>query len=333
MLRIPYEEMLSQFKRVLLSRGLDDERADLCAAFFAQASLDGVYTHGLNRFPKFIEYIDIGIVDAAARAEAYESYGVLERWDGHHGIGNLNAHAAMSRAVKLAKSSSIGCVALRNNNHWMRPGAYGLLAADHDCIGICWTNTLPNMPPWGGTEAKIGNNPLVIAIPKEGGHVLLDIAMSLYSYGRLESYMRQDRELPYHGGFDSAGNLTKDAGAIFSSAQPLPIGYWKGSGLSIMLDLIAAVLSGGNTTRDIGEMKNETDCSQFFLAINLSAFPDRARIEESIQATAQDLAATARRDPGESVRHPGAGMMKIRDENAHLGIPVVEEIWSAVLAL
>ena len=333
MIRISYEEMLAQFERVLLSRGLESSRAKLCAKLFASTSLDGVYTHGLNRFPKFIEYIDGGIVDAKAQAKVYESYGPLERWDGHGGVGNLNAYAAMSRAVELAKSGSIGCVAMRNNNHWMRPGAYGLLAADNDCVGICWTNTLPNMPPWGGSVAKIGNNPLVIALPKKEGHVLLDIAMSLFSYGKMETTVLQGRELPFEGGFDEYGNLTKNPKAILTSMQPLPIGYWKGSGLSIMLDLLAAALSGGNTTRDIGEMDTETNCSQFFLAIDLSKFPDRQQIEDSIQASVADLASTEPKDAGSPVRHPGAGMLRVREENLRDGIPVIESLWEKVLSL
>jgi 3-dehydro-L-gulonate 2-dehydrogenase len=333
MLRVKYEEMLGQFKRVLLSRGLDEERAQLCATLFAQTSLDGVYTHGLNRFPKFIDAIDTGIVNVNGQAEAFERHGVLERWDGKCGIGNLNAHAAMARAIELAKEGAIGCVAMRNNNHWMRPGAYGLLAADSDCIGICWTNTLPNMPAWGGKDPKIGNNPMVISIPKKGGHVLLDIAMSLFSYGKMETSILQGKQLPYEGGFDEDGNLTKDPKAIMKSRQPLPIGYWKGSGLSIMLDLLAAALSGGNTTRDIGFLPHETACSQFFLAIDLSKFPDRDKIEESVQATAEDIASSIPLDPDSPARYPGAGVLRVREENTRLGIPVIESVWEKVLAL
>jgi len=248
MIRIQYEDMYREFLRVLLSRGLAPERAELCAKLFANTSLDGVYTHGLNRFPKFIDMLDKGVVKADAQAQMEQGFGCLERWNGNAGIGNLNARKSMSRAVELAKTYTIGCVALRNTNHWMRPGAYGLLAADSGCIGVCWTNTLPNMPPWGGTQPKIGNNPLVIAIPREGGHVLLDVAMSLFSYGRMETLALQGKQLPFDGGFDGDGNLTRDPKAILKSQQSLPIGFWKGAGLSIVLDLIAAALSGGNTT-------------------------------------------------------------------------------------
>jgi 3-dehydro-L-gulonate 2-dehydrogenase len=84
----------------------------------------------------------------------------------------------------------------------MRGGTYGWQAAEAGVIGICWTNTMPNLPPWGGGEPCLGNNPLVIAVPRKGGHVVLDMAMSQFSYGALESYRSRGEMLPVDGGFD-----------------------------------------------------------------------------------------------------------------------------------
>src|SRR6185369_8244775 len=118
-------------------------------------------------------------------------------------------------------------------------------------IGICWTNTLPNLPPWGSSEPRLGNNPLVIAVPRPAGHVVLDMAMSQFSYGALAAYRARGEMLPVEGGFDTEGRLTRDPATIEASQRPLPIGYWKGSGLSLMLDLIATMLSGGLATHQI----------------------------------------------------------------------------------
>ena len=181
MTRIPYEEMKAEFVRVLGKYGITGERAELSATLYADASRDGIYTHGLNRFPKFIKSIENGSVDVTAEAERVESLGMLERWDGRRGPGNLNAHKCMKRAIELAHQNTIGVVALRNTNHWMRPGNYGLMAVEEGCIGILWTNTVPNMPPWGGRDARLGNNPVVFAVPNGDEPVLLDVAMSMFS--------------------------------------------------------------------------------------------------------------------------------------------------------
>jgi len=154
MKRVPYADMLSQFTRVLLNCGFRQDRADLCARLFADASRDGVYTHGLNRFPGFIAFVREGIVDLHAEPKRSETLGLVERWDGQSGPGNLNAWSSMDRAIDLAHRNGMGCVALRNTNHWMRAGNYGWQAADAGCIGICWTNTVALVPPWGGSTPR-----------------------------------------------------------------------------------------------------------------------------------------------------------------------------------
>src|SRR5258705_6700051 len=145
----------------------------------------------------------------------------------------------------------------------MRGGSFGWQAADAGVVGICWTNTMPNMPPWGAMEPRLGNNPLVIAVPRTTGHVVLDMAMSQFSYGTLESYRMGGELLPVLGGFDLEGELSRDAGAIEASGRSLPIGYWKGSGLALMLDSLAALLSGGDATHQITpDSYKETGLSQ-----------------------------------------------------------------------
>lgn len=331
MTRVSYDEMYSNFIRVLVKMGYTQDRAELSAKLFADASRDGVYTHGLNRFVKFIASIKNGCVDINAVPTKVQQIGAIERWDGNRGPGNLNAYFCMDRAIEIAQTFGIGCVALKNTNHWMRPGAYGLQAADKGCIGICWTNTVPNMPPWGAKEAKLGNNPIVMAVPKEGGHILLDMAVSMFSYGKLESYARRDEMLPVEGGFDKMGNATKNAKDILETKQTLPIGYWKGSGFSLLLDLIAMVLAGGNSSYEVGKLKYETDLSQTFIAVDLTKFSDQDFIARAVKGTIDDLHSAEPVKEGGKAYYPGERMMMTRNENIEKGIPVEDGIWQQVL--
>lgn len=330
-MRVSYNEMKKEFERVLIKYGITGNDAVLSAKLFADASLKGVYTHGLNRFPKFIASIKNGSVDITKRAILVESFGSLERWDGQQGPGNLNAWMCTERAIELAKKQVVGVVALKNTNHWMCPGNYGHLACEHDCISMMWTNTIPNMPAWGSYEAKLGNNPFVVSIPAKGGDVILDIAMSMFSYGKLEKYKREGVMCPVDGGFDRDGNITRDPAKILETHQVLPIGFWKGSGLSLVLDLLAAVLSGGLTTREVGLQPTETLISQCFIAIDLSAFPDRAELEKKIEATLKDVIDSKPLKDEMRVHYPGQGMKRTREENLEMGILVDEQIWKWVL--
>ncbi|HMD33159.1 MAG TPA: 3-dehydro-L-gulonate 2-dehydrogenase [Candidatus Acidoferrales bacterium] len=330
--RVSYTELFEALRGALVKLGFEAARAELCARLFAETTCDGVYSHGVNRFPRFVRTIKSGKVKIGATPALTASRGALERWDGRRGPGNLNAHAAMARAMELARAHGLGCVALANTNHWMRGGSYGWQAADAGMIGMCWTNTLPNLPPWGASEPLLGNNPLVIAVPRAAGHVVLDMAMSQFSYGALESYAKRGEQLPVPGGFDEQGHLTRDAAAIEKTQRTLPIGYWKGSGLALVLDLVAGLLSGGQFTHTIErDPEKESGLSQVFLAFDAGsagAASVASRVDEVIEQIASRT-----EEKGEQVRYPGQQVLATRRENLEKGIPVAEPVWEQVRAL
>jgi 3-dehydro-L-gulonate 2-dehydrogenase len=317
-LRVSFDELRDTIHRGLRTTGLDEERARLCAQLIAESTCDGVPSHGLNLFPRLIAMIRSGVVDVHARAGRVSAHGAIERWDGRRGVGALNAHEAMGAAIALSRSHGIGCVALANTNHWMRGGTYGWQAAEAGCVGLCWTNTLPNLPPWGAEEPRIGNNPLAIAVPRPGGHVVLDMALSQFSYGALASYRKRGELLPVDGGFDAEGRLTRDPWAIETSKRPLPIGSWKGSGLSMLLDMMAALLSGGRATHEIpADPERETGLSQVFIAVDAASLATRDEASRMIDAI---VASTG-------VRYPGQRSVETRRVNLLEGIPVDMDAW------
>jgi len=333
MLRVPYDELSETFQRILLKLQFERNRAQLCARLFADASRDGVASHGLNRFPQFVRMIQKGLIVVGAEPALVASLGALERWDGNSGPGNLNAHACMDRAIALSRKHGLGCVALANTNHWMRGGNYGWQAADAGVIGVCWTNTLPNLPPWGASDPRVGNNPLIIAVPRPQGHVVLDMAMSQFSYGALASYRLRGEQLLVEGGFDSAGRLTKDPAAIEATRRPLPIGYWKGSGLALLLDMLAGLLSGGLFTHQIApDPERETKLSQVFIAFDISS---RSPADDSARLVDEIIDHFHSPPPplGPKVRYPGENVLQTRKENLASGVPVEPSIWREVQEL
>jgi 3-dehydro-L-gulonate 2-dehydrogenase len=317
-MRVSYQQLHDTLFRALAKTGLAPDRAALSARLVADASRDGVPSHGLNLFPRLITMIRAGVVDVHASPVCTARHGAIERWDGRRGPGNLNAYDAMAGAAALARTYGIGCVALANTNHWMRGGTYGWQVADAGFAGICWTNTMPNLPPWGADTPRIGNNPLVIAVPRPEGHVVLDMAMSQFSYGALASYRLRGEPLPVPGGFDRDGALTRDAAAIEASRRPLPIGFWKGSGLALMLDLVAALLAGGRATHQIPTTpEQETGLSQVFLAFDVPSIAGRDQATRIVDAILADL----------RVRYPGERAFDTRRQYLDEGIPVEPSAW------
>jgi 3-dehydro-L-gulonate 2-dehydrogenase len=332
-IRLRYDELHAALRQALARAGMEPDRAERCARMFADATLDGVATHGINRFPRFMAMVESGLVDVNARPRRVGSHGAIERWDGNGGPGNLNAAESMAAAIDLSRRHGIGCVALANTNHWMRGGAYGWQAAEAGAIAICWTNTLPNMPPWGSALPRVGNNPLVVAVPRPPAHVVLDMAMSQFSVGALGAYRARGEALPVSGGFDERGELTRDAAAIEATKRLLPIGCWKGSGLALMLDLVAAMLSRGRATHEVApNPEAETALSQVFLAFS----PEVAGGSVAIAALAEDvLQHFAGRDVDSAavaVRYPGERAFETRQRNLREGIPVDAEVWERILS-
>lgn len=333
-MRIPFHQLQQELERVLVKTGFAPERAQRCAQLFAETSRDGVYSHGLNRFPRFINYIRQGYINVQAEPILIGKNGVLEQWNGCQGPGNLNAEAAMQQAIKLAGEQGIGAVALRNTNHWMRGGTYGWQAADANCLALCFTNTMPNMPPWGGTTPKLGNNPFILAVPRpDGRHVVLDTAMSQFSYGKMQMQAEADKPLPVPGGYDMAGNLTQDAALILESGRPLPIGFWKGSGLSLLLDLFAGLLSGGRTTADIASLPDEYGVSQVFICFDINGLYGNNFADNLVEQVIAYTKSSAPTQPENAVLYPGENTWHTRQENIQLGIPVDKKIWQEVLAM
>jgi 3-dehydro-L-gulonate 2-dehydrogenase len=142
--------------------------------------------------------------------------------------------------------------------------------------------------------------------------------MSQFSYGALARYRARGERLPVAGGFDRDGRLTDDPAAIEASRRPLPIGFWKGSGLSSVLDVIAAALAGGRATHEIGiDPEQETGLSQVFIAIDPASLEGVAvdRIAEEVVASVQ-------------ARYPGERALAARREHLQNGIDVDEEAWT-----
>ena len=334
-MRVPFEQVKETIKKAFLNVGLTEEQAEECAKIHTQSSCDGVYSHGLNRVPRFCDYVKKGWVDTKSTPQLVKARGAAEHYDGGLGIGILNAEFCMKRAVALAKEHGIGMVALRNTTHWMRGGTYAWQAASEGFMGMCWINTESCMPLWGSVEPSVGNNPFCIGIPHKDGNIVLDMAMSQYAYGKLQVMRLAGKQLPYPGGFDKDGNLTSDPGAIEESMRILPTGYWKGSSMALVLDMAAAMLSGG---RSGDQMDDEgrgscTGCSQIFIAFDPYLFSSEKEVEEMLTRRIDRVHHAKPQREGDTVSYPGERTAATRAEHLANGVEVDESVWNEVCAL
>lgn len=333
--RIPFDRLQDTITAAFTRAGMSEDKARACATIHAESSCDGVYSHGLNRVPRFVEYLEKGWVKADAEPILVRSMGAIEVYDGQRGPGILNALTATDRALEVAAEHGLAVIALRNTTHWMRGGAYGWRAAEQGKILLAWTNTESCMPAWGASNTRLGNNPLVMAVPREEGPVVLDMAMSQYSYGKLQVTRLNGAQLPYPGGFDNEGILTTDPGAIEASRRILSTGFWKGSGLTILLDILAAALSEGAATHDIDKIDEGscTGCSQIFIAFDPERLGSAEHLQQVVDGMAEYVNGSTPAEAGRRVTYPGQNTMRTRQDHLKNGVIVDDDIWNEVLAL
>ena len=294
---------------------------------------EGIYSHGVYRFPRFVEYIQKKFIKAEAEPELIHSTGALEQWEGHLGPGPLNALFCVERAMLLAKKNGIGCVSVANTNHWMRGGTYGWNAAKKGFAFIGWTNTEANMPAWGARDSRLGNNPLVFAIPFGEEAIVLDFAMTQFSYGKMEAVQLENKKLPFPGGFNSEGKLSDRPEEILATKRALPIGNWKGAGLSLLLDIFASILASGQSTYQISRQYAEYAVSQVFIAIHLESLINFPSIELTLNDIIFDFKHSVPDENESEIRYPGERILQTRKDNLQNGIPVDETKWQQILKL
>ncbi|MDY3762843.1 MAG: 3-dehydro-L-gulonate 2-dehydrogenase [Candidatus Ventricola sp.] len=332
MIYVQYEEAVKRMARGL-ERFLNAQDAKRFAEIFAGNSLDGVYSHGMNRYPRYLSDMESGLCDAkVTQAERVSGLGGLEVWDAHFGVGPLIAQQMAERAIELARTHGIACVALRNNSHWLRAGRYGLMMADAGMMGLCMTNTCMNLVAYGAKEPSTGNNPITIAIPRRAGSLVMDMAVSQYAFGKLEIMAQEGGMLDTPCGYDTDGNLTNDPQKIVESGLMTPMALWKGSALSIMIDLMVSMLSLGRTSLTIGTPADgEKGMSQMFVCMNPAAVIDMDKAEAQMEKTIAFLNSLEPKDGVHGVHAPGENLEKTRARNRERGIPVTEDTWQKIV--
>lgn len=336
-MRLSFDQLYQEIRRVFIKYGMSEEKAAVCARIHTETTYDGVYSHGTGRVARFADYLQKGWVDPEAEPTLEKDLGALQIYNGNMGPGILNALFAADRGMELAGRHGISMIGLKNTTHWMRGGSYGIYAAKKGYIAILWTNTESVMPPWGAKECRLGNNPFVMAVPGlHGGEpVVMDMAVSQYAYGKLAMTRLAGKKLPFPGGFDRDGNLTDDPGAIEESRRILPMGYWKGSSLSFMLDVLGAMLTDGMGAADLDQVGKGScgGASQVMIFVDPSKIASRERREEILEKALAHLKSAVLDEHSQGVLAPGEDFARFRADHDANGIFVEDAVWEEIVGL
>src|SRR4051794_24717724 len=274
-LKIPAAAILSFVADALGQLGLSAADAGKVAELMTEADITGADAHGVFRLPQYVKRLRGGGFNARPDIKVTRTAPATALVDGDNGMGHLVMARAAETAIEIARESGIGWVGARRSNHAGAAGVYAALTLPHGMIGIYSVVASANhMAAWGGAETLLGTNPLAVAVPAgEEAPVVLDIATTVVSYGTVKNYRLQGKSM-------SEGWMvsTKDGGPITDpnlSAEGilLPIGGYKGSGLAIILGLLAGPLNGAVFGRDVIDFNaddaSECNTGHFIIALDV----------------------------------------------------------------
>jgi L-2-hydroxycarboxylate dehydrogenase (NAD+) len=262
---------------IFQSCGMSSRDAALLTETLVVADLRGCHSHGVLRVPEYVRKLKEGGVNPAGAPRVIKDSAAALVVDSGNSMGQIGATFAMRQAIERARTTNLAAAAVRGSNHCGAMAFYAMMALSGDMIGIATTHSLPTMAPWGGVEKILGINPLSVAIPAgEEPPVVLDIAFSASSHGKIRVYHQKGLAIPRGWAFDGHGHPTTNT-AVALEGLLQPIGGYKGTGLALVMGLLSAVLSGAGYGTETGNMiegpKSGLD-GHLFLALNVAAFED-----------------------------------------------------------
>src|SRR5450755_5021236 len=270
-------EAAEAFGRCLLvAHGLSEEDAATMTGCLVRADLRGIDTHGLQFLPQYLDRLRRGLVNPKPDLVVERVTPVVGSLDGQNGYGFVVATKAMAAAMDMAREFGVGVVSARNSTHFGMAACYTLQAIEAGFIAFVFTNASRAMPPWGGREAFLGTSPFAAAAPS-GNELPFDLDMSpaVAARGKIRRAARRNEPIPLGYALDAQGQATTDPNAALDGVV-LPIGDFKGSGISMLMDIFGGVISGAAFAGEIGDQYKAFDRPQnvghFFLAMKPDLF-------------------------------------------------------------
>ena len=245
--------------------------------------------------------------------------------DGASGFGYVAARRAMSRAADMAKSSGIAMVGVRHSNHFGIAGYHAMTAAEQGLIGWAFTNAKAEMAPWGSAQPVLGTNPWGIAIPRGGEHaIVLDMALTMSGKGMMRWYELENRPMPDNWALTPQGEVTTDPAAARDGPM-LPIGEYKGYGLSLVTDVLAGVMTGALFGLDVFQDDQNYDVGHMMVAIDPAALLPEDEYQRRLDELVAQVKGAPPIDPARPIVLPGEVEFARMAERQRDGIPVAAE--------
>src|SRR5271155_5652069 len=325
--RVPASQLAAFIARGFVAAGLPETDAERLAGLMVEAGLRGSDTHGVIRLPLYVRRIRAGGINPRPNIRLVSDRPSAALVDGDNGMGHLVMRRAAEVAIEKAKATGIGWVGARMSNHAGPAALYVTMPLRHDMIGLYFAVGSSNhLPPWGGSESLLGTNPMAVAVPAlEEAPIVLDMAPTAAAYGKVRLKAQRGEQMPVGWMIDRDGKPLTDPKRA-DEGHLLPIGDYKGSGLSLVIGLLAGALNRAAIGREVIDFVKETgkvtNTGQAIAAIAIESFLPPTEFKRTVDGLIRDIRNSPRLPGVERIWLPGEqSHAKLIDRRAH-GVPM-----------
>lgn len=326
-LQIPGDEVCRFVHDAFLEAGVEDEVASITADGLIFSSLRGVDSHGIRLLPHYLDELEAGRINPDPSFEFEQTASCVGVFDADDTYGLAAGKQAMQRAISLAEDAGAGHVAVKNSSHNGAMAYFGIEAAKEDMIGFATTHTSSNTRPPNGTRPFFGSNPICITAPmRDEEPFCFDAATSAITFNEVRKHRDSGEELPPAVAADESGKQTVNPE---EAVQLLPLGGYKGFGLSMTVDIMNGLLSGMPVGRNVSLMYDDSlseprNLGHFYSAISIEAFVDPEEFKSRLKQLAEEVRSEPRLDESEPIHVPGDPEKEKKMSRQEHGIPVPE---------
>ena len=347
---IPADTLRTLVTAVFAAAGCAPDEAGRIGQYLLSANLAGHDSHGVIRTPRYVQWLQEGKVLAGRTLSVVNEGPVHATVDGNYGFGQTIGPLAVDLGIAKARAAGLAVIGLRRSGHLGRIGDWAERAGEAGLVSIHFVNVEGGelVAPFGGVERRFSTNPICIGVPGEAGApmLLLDMATSLVAEGKVLVASNGGKPVPAGSLVRPDGQFTNDPAALYGPLLPgaprdpamgegalVALGLHKGSGLAFMCEMLAGVLTGGDTSGPVpGGKRARISNAMLSIYLNPQTFGGGSDFQARARAYANYVKASRPTTPGVEVLVPGEPEARMRAERLARGVPLQAQTWAAIRA-
>ncbi len=318
----------SKLVKIFKSHKLSIKHSKICADYIIKAELVEAKSHGLARLKMYCDRIKKRLINPRPKIKIKKINRSVSYIDADNSIGFVSANIGVAQAIKNAKKTGLGLVAVKKSGHFGLSSFYAEQAVKKNLIIFCFTNAPPAIAPYGGKKSLFGTNPICFGAPTGGVPFILDTSTSKINRGKIRKAEKFGQKIPYGVALDKYGKITTNAKHALEGTQ-LPIAGFKGSGLAWMVDILSGVLTGsshGGKSKDpFDDFSGPQNIGHLFLTINPNIFIGR-NYNKEIKKNIRLVKKVPKAKGFNSIIYPGERKNNLYKKNLNKDISIPNKI-------